>query len=90
MGKLTALSKFLIAFIALGVTLAAIRTYSVRVTSKPAADVAAPGHIVTETLAVQPSTAAARLDAAPGEPGTRQIVMAGFDGYGTLGLLSRA
>jgi len=62
MGKLTALSKILIAFIALGATLAAIRTYSGRFARKPAAEqVAASDNVVTQTLAAQPSTPAARL-----------------------------
>lgn len=62
MGKLTALSKILIAFIALGATLAAIRTYSGRFARQPAAEqVAASGNVVTQTLAAQPSTPAARL-----------------------------
>ena len=60
MGKLTALSKILIAFIALGATLAAIRTYSGRFARKPAAGVAAAA-VTTQTLAAQPDTPAARL-----------------------------
>jgi NitT/TauT family transport system substrate-binding protein len=62
MGKLTALSKILIAFIALGATLAAIRTYSGRFPRTPTADHAvSPGNAATQTLSAQPATAASRL-----------------------------
>lgn len=94
MGKLTALSKILIAFIALGVTLAAIRTYSVRVTSKPVADeVGATGNIVTQTLAVQPSTPGARLGTIDSRP--LRVAIATWPGHmpfvlGNGGLSTRA
>ena len=62
MGKLTALSKILIAFFALGATLAAIRTYSGRLARKPDSDsAAASASVVTQKLSVQPATPAARL-----------------------------
>jgi outer membrane protein OmpA-like peptidoglycan-associated protein/ABC-type nitrate/sulfonate/bicarbonate transport system substrate-binding protein len=69
MGKLTGLSKILIAFIALGATLAAIRTYSGRFTAKPAAEQAAASTVVvTQTLAARPSSAATRLAAIDSRP----------------------
>jgi outer membrane protein OmpA-like peptidoglycan-associated protein/ABC-type nitrate/sulfonate/bicarbonate transport system substrate-binding protein len=68
MGKLTALSKILIAFIALGATLAAIRTYSGRFAAKQTAKPVASTNTVTQALAVQPASAAARLASIDSRP----------------------
>jgi outer membrane protein OmpA-like peptidoglycan-associated protein/ABC-type nitrate/sulfonate/bicarbonate transport system substrate-binding protein len=69
MGKLTALSKILIAFIALGATLAAIRTYSSRFARKPVAEAGvASANTVTQTLPAQPGSATTRLASIDSRP----------------------
>lgn len=68
MGKLTALSKILIAFIALGATLAAIRTYSGRFSAQQETERVASSNVVTQVLAVQPGSAAARLASIDSRP----------------------
>jgi outer membrane protein OmpA-like peptidoglycan-associated protein/ABC-type nitrate/sulfonate/bicarbonate transport system substrate-binding protein len=74
MGKLTALSKILIAFIALGATLAAIRTYGGRFTEKHGAPMAAAASDAqAKASAISPSgAAAARL----GTIGSRPVRIA--------------
>src|SRR5690606_31101815 len=68
MGKLTALSKILIAFIALGATLAAIRTYSGRLSKKPTADAVVASAAAAKAPAVQPVLAAAALGSLDSRP----------------------
>jgi outer membrane protein OmpA-like peptidoglycan-associated protein/ABC-type nitrate/sulfonate/bicarbonate transport system substrate-binding protein len=80
MGKLTALSKILIAFIALGATLAAIRTYSGRFAHKPGADqVVQSGNAATQTLALQSGSAASRLASIDSRP--LRVALATWPGH---------
>jgi outer membrane protein OmpA-like peptidoglycan-associated protein/ABC-type nitrate/sulfonate/bicarbonate transport system substrate-binding protein len=80
MGKLTALSKILIAFIALGATLAAIRTYAGRFSPKHGNSVAASTGKVAEASAIsQSGAAAARLASIDSRP--LRIAIATWPGH---------